>query len=170
MSIFKTIFGAVTSPLGLVKNIADVVDRFITTGDEKLAFASKRAEFEADLLGLVSARDAAIEQTLRTEIQAKERILVAELQQGDKFTKRARPSLVYVGLLFALAETVVRVVLVLQGQPFPEGLTTVVPPPFWAAWTGVTGAWVIGRTAERRGLQGRIVESITGRARGSVLD
>ncbi|KKK80638.1 hypothetical protein LCGC14_2821490 [marine sediment metagenome] len=163
MSIFDKLLGAVTSPLDFVGKAVGLADKFIRTPDEK-------AEYERDMLELVQARDTEIEQTLRTEIQAKERILVAELQQGDKFTKRARPSLVYMGLLFALVETIVRTVLMLRGQSMPEGMTTVVPPQFWAAWTGVTGAWVIGRSAERRGSQNRVVAALTGSARSSILD
>lgn len=167
MSIFKKLFSTVTSPLGLVKDIASVVDRFVTTGDEKLAFASKRAEFEADLLGLVSARDSEIEQTLRTEIQAKERVLVAELQQGDNYTKRARPTVVYAGLAIAFVNYVLLPwVAHFAGLSLPE---INVPTEFWVGWSGIVATWVIGRSAERRGLQNKVVESITGNRASSLL-
>ncbi len=140
---------------GIVNALSGVVDKFIQTPDEKAAFELKAAE-------LIQARDSEIEQTHRTEMQAKERVLVAELQQGDKFTKRARPSLVYSGLIFAFLEVAVRVFLTLKSQGMPEGMDTIVPVQFWAAWTGVTGTWVIGRSVERRGVQNKIVSLITG--------
>jgi hypothetical protein len=40
-------------------------------------------------------------------MQSRERVLVAELQQGDSYTKRARPSVVYVGLGVAVLQGVV---------------------------------------------------------------
>ena len=47
---------------------------------------------------LLQKRDSEIEATIRQELQAKERILVAELTQGSTFTKAARPTVVYYGL------------------------------------------------------------------------
>ena len=155
MSIFNKIINAVTSPLGLAKEIAGVATKLLGSPE-------KQREFELAAAEMIQARDSEIEETLRAEMQAKERVMVAELQQGDTFTKRARPSLVYVGLLLAFLEVVVRVVLVVQGKSMPEGLTTVVPPQFWVAWTGVTGTWVIGRSVERRGIKNKIVSAITG--------
>ena len=155
MSIFNKIINAVTSPLGLAKELAGIAGKLFGSPE-------KQHEFELAAAEMIQARDSEIEETLRAEMQAKERVIVAELQQGDKFTKRARPSLVYVGLLLALLEVILRIVLILQGKGMPEGLTTVVPPQFWAAWTGVTGTWVIGRSVERRGVKNRIVSAITG--------
>ena len=156
MSIIGDIVGAIGSPFTAAKRIVGLASKFIESPEDRHSFELATAE-------LIQARDSEIEQTLRAEMQAKERVIVAELQQGDTFTKRARPSLVYMGLLFAFAETVVRIILVLQGKQMPEGLTTVVPPQFWAAWTGVTGLWVIGRSAEKRGAKNKIVSAITGR-------
>lgn len=155
MSIFNKIINAVTSPLGLAKELASIAGKLFGSPEEQ-------HEFELAAATMIQARDSEIEETLRAEMQAKERVIVAEMQQGDKFTKRARPCLVYVGLLLALLEVVLRIVLILQGKGMPEGMATVVPPQFWAAWTGVTGTWVIGRSFERRGVKNRVVGAITG--------
>jgi len=149
------IFDAI-NPLNIVSKIAEAADRFIRTGDEK-------DKFNLEVMSLVQARDSEVEQTIRAEMDAKQKVLVMELQQGDKFTKRARPSLVYMGLLFAGLEVVVRVVLTLKGLGMPEGMATIVPVQFWAAWTGVTGTWVIGRSVERRGIQNKVVNAIVGK-------
>jgi len=76
---------------------------------------------------------------------------------------------VYAGLALALVNNVV--------LPWTSHFTGSAPPSiqlpteFWIAWGGVVGTWVIGRTAERRGLQSRIVEGITGRKRvGGLFD
>ena len=146
---------AVASPLGLAKEIAGVATKIFGSPE-------KQHEFELAAAAMIQARDSEIEETLRAEMQAKEHVIVAEMQQGDKYTKRARPSLVYAGLLFAFIEVATRVVLIVQGLGMPEGMVSIVPPQFWAAWTGVTGTWVIGRSMERRGVQNKVVSLITG--------
>ena len=75
----------------VVDSIGGIADTFIQTPDEKTAF---KLEVEK----LIQQRDSEIEKTIRTELQAKERVLIAELNQGDNFTKRARPTVVYAGL------------------------------------------------------------------------
>jgi len=77
---------------GLVSSVGDVVNQFVETPDEKTA--AKLA-----IQKLIQDRMSEIEQTARTELQAKERIIVAEMASGDNYTKRARPTVVYFGLL-----------------------------------------------------------------------
>lgn len=91
MSWFSRIF---SGSLGsLVEQVGNVVDNFHLSAEEK-------QQFKLELEALLQRRDSEIEQTLRSELEAKERILVAELEQGDSFTKRARPTVVYAGLGF----------------------------------------------------------------------
>jgi hypothetical protein len=107
-----------------------------------------------------------IESSTRKELEAKERILVAELAQDDKFTKRARPTVVYTGLVLVLFEVVARYVTFWFGVELPESegklVTTMVPAEFWYAWGGICGTWVIGRSAEKWGYQNKIVGYVTG--------
>jgi hypothetical protein len=133
--------------------IAEIADRFIETPDEKARFA---LEVEARL----QQRDAEIEQTLRAELGAKERVLVAELSQGDNFTKRARPSVVYAGLAFIginyVLTPMINRLFGIELPPIP------LPPEFWATWGGICATWVIGRSAEKRGSRHPAVQAITG--------
>jgi hypothetical protein len=102
-----------------------------------------------------------VEATYRKEIEAKERVLVAELQQGDNFTKRARPTVVYFGLLVLLLNHVVLPwVAHFAGQAIPA---INIPTEFWLGWSGIVATWVIGRTAEKRGSANKVVGLITGR-------
>ncbi|KKL20404.1 hypothetical protein LCGC14_2455770, partial [marine sediment metagenome] len=80
------------SAKGLIGSVGAIVDDLNLSGEEK-------QQFKLQMEALVQKRDSEIEQTTRIELQAKERVLVAELQQGDKFTKRARPMVVYAGLV-----------------------------------------------------------------------
>ncbi len=93
------------------------------------------------------------------EIGAKERIMVAELQQGDKYTKRARPTIVYVGLAGALIDAI-------------NYIDFTLPQQFWIAWGGVVGVYGIGRTFEKikkDGLIGKVATVITGKKQVSSI-
>ena len=86
------------------------------------------------------------------EIMSKEKILVAELAQGDSYTKRARPTLVYSGLVAMLVEGI-------------EAIPFTAPEQFWPIWGGVCGVWIIGRSAEKikgNGKKGKVLSAIMG--------
>jgi hypothetical protein len=151
MSIFTTLFSATA---GKVINAAGaLVDRFVQSPDEaakmKLAFAQ-----------LIEARDSELETTIRVEMDAKARVLEAELRQGDTFTKRARPSVVYGGLLLVFLNHVVLPWIAHFTSGAPPSIE--IPAMFWTAWGGICATWVIGRTAEKRGAGNRLTSLITG--------
>jgi len=160
MSWFSDIFkGSID---GLVGSIGDTVDRFIESPDEKTAAKLKIQE-------LVQARMSEIEETARTELQAKERIIVAEMNQGDNYTKRARPTVVYFGLVvIAFNYCIVPLITSFAG----EGITKTfdLPVEFWAAWGGIVATWSVGRSAEKRGSMGRLTGLITGNKKSGLLD
>lgn len=138
---------------GLVEKVGGVIDKFHLSGEEK-------QQFKIELETLLQKRDSEIEQTIRSEMQAKERVMVAELQQTDNYTKRARPTLVYVGLIFIF---LVHVAFPIIAYAFKEKLPTLsLPEEFWWAWGGVCGTWIIGRSAEKRGVKNKAVSLITG--------
>tara|TARA_R110000796_G_scaffold111953_2_gene223448 strand:- start:828 stop:1319 length:492 start_codon:yes stop_codon:yes gene_type:complete len=143
----------------VVDSIGGIADRFIETPDEKSAF---KLEVET----LLQKRDSEIEQTIRAELSAKEKVLVAELNQGDNYTKRARPTVVYAGLIFiginyVIFPVVGRVMGLMEVTVSTEPLADL-PVEFWAAWGGICATWSIGRSAEKRGNRGGVVSAITG--------
>lgn len=151
----------------LIESVGNVADRFITTDDE-------RQEFKLEIEALLQRRDSEIEQTIRAELAAKERILVAELKQGDAYTKRARPTVVYVGLAFIGLNYIFmplfsRVAALFTDVPIDTGPLADLPMEFWAAWGGICATWSIGRTAEKRGSRHPAVEAITGNTTQSRL-
>jgi hypothetical protein len=151
MGLISKILSSATG--GLIKDIGGVVDKFVTTKEEKMA-----AQLELETL--LQKRDSEVEQTIRSELKAKESIIVAELQQGDNYTKRARPTVVYVGLgailfnycLVPLIQTLASV----EVTPFN------LPTEFWAAWGGIVATWSVGRSAEKRGSRNKVTDFITG--------
>lgn len=95
-------------------------------------------------------------------VNATQEIIVAEMNQGDSYTKRARPSLVYAGLFFIFMVHVgFPIAAFFSGRPMPQGLS--LPEEFWWAWSGVVGIWSLGRTFERKGIGGKVTEAITGK-------
>lgn len=134
----------------VVESIGNVADRFITSGEEKQAF-------KLELERLLQSRDQSIQESIQSEILARERVLVAELQQGDSYTKRARPTVVYAGLGFIFFNYCI--------APLFAAAPFILPGEFWLGWTGIVATWSIGRTMERRGNTSPVVEKITGTSR-----
>lgn len=135
-----------TSVGSLLDGVGQLVDRFVTTDEEK-------AKFRLELEKLGRQRERELTDLLTAEMQARERVVVAELAQGDTFTKRARPSVVYVGL----ATIVINYVVLPWLAYFTNGdyPTIQLPEQFWLAWGGIVTTWVIGRTAEKRKTTGQ---------------
>ena len=94
-------------------------------------------------------------------IEAQRSIIVAEMNQGDSYTKRARPTIVYAGLLFIfMVHVLFPIMTYFSKQTLPE---ISLPTEFWWAWTGVCGIWIVGRSAEKKGVENKIVSMITGK-------
>jgi predicted membrane channel-forming protein YqfA (hemolysin III family) len=85
---------------------------------------------------------------------------VAELQQEDRFVKRARPSITYVGL-FVIVFNYVFIPFVNRVMEWvfiareAEGVLSLyalkpvdLPEMFWVAWGGVVAVYSVGRTTE----------------------
>lgn len=126
-----------------------IMDRFFP----KKMNDAETAQTQLHLQEIIEKRDNAI-------AEAKKSIIVAEMNQGDNFTKRARPTLVYCGLFFIfLVHVFFPIITYLYGKEMP---TLKLPTEFWWAWSGVCGVWVIGRSAEKRGAANKIVGMITG--------
>lgn len=139
---------------GFVESVANTVGKFVTTDKE-------REQLRIELEALLQKRDAELEETFRTEMEAKERVLVAELNQDDNYTKRARPTLVYFGLFVIFFNyCFIPLIQLMKGveniQPF------MLPEEFWWAWGGVVSTWTIGKSFERTGYRNRVVDRITG--------
>lgn len=160
MSWFTKLFSGVGGDV--INSIADAADKFIETDEEKNAFKLK-------VQALISARDSEVEQTIRKNLEAKERILVAELSQGDPYTKRARPTVVYFGLFMIFINyLVVPLASMLSGNQEP--ITFELPFEFWTAWGGIVATWAIGRSYEKAGAGNRVTRAVTGTSKISLLE
>ena len=145
----------------LAEKIGGVVDRFVHSKDEQ-------AEFKLAMETLLQQAGSELEQTVRAELQAKERVMVAELTHGDNYTKRARPSLAYFGMLVIFINYVAAPIAAAFSDVLIPELT--LPDGFWYAWGGVVATWSVGRTMERRGAKNNVLSLITGNKPNSLLD
>jgi len=138
---------------GLLEGVSQIIGRFKLSPTEAATLAH-------EVKVLAASREAQMEQTFRAEMAAKEQIITSEMSQSDSYTKRARPSLVYVGLgaivfnycFIPLLQTIMEITV----TPFA------LPSEFWAAWAGTVGLWSIGRSVERTGNKSKIVTLING--------
>jgi hypothetical protein len=150
----------------VVGELGKIVDQFHMSDQEK-------TQFKLEMEALLQKRESEIEVTVRSVIESKERVMVAELNQGDSYTKRARPTVVYAGLAFIfLNYCIIPGVQYVSGNApvqCVKGVTDCViasgiqlPQEFWWAWAGIVGTWSIGRSFEKSGVNNRVTNLITG--------
>ena len=107
---------------------------------------------DKDKANELNAKIDAMENTLESKIvDGKTKVMLAELNQDDLYTKRARPTIVYVGLGIAVFNSIMMWVATLLDKGLP-GLE--VMGAFWAAWGSAVGIYGYQRSKrdKRRGL------------------
>ena len=136
--------------LGTIADLAKgIIDKFLP---DKMSDAEK-AQAQIQLQEMLQKRETSI-------VEAQSKIIISEMQQADNYTKRARPTLVYSGLVFIF---MVHVAFPILAYLIKDSLPALsLPEAFWWAWSGVCGVWVLGRSAEKRGATGKLVGMLTG--------
>lgn len=143
--------------IGSVADFAGtLVQRFFPpkmTGNEK-------AQAQIQIQGMLDQRETSL-------IESQKSIIMSEMSQGDNFTKRARPCIVYfgliaIGLVHVLLPMIAWISLITTGKSLTDMPSIVLPGEFWATWGGVCSIWVIGRSTEKRGTANKLVSMITG--------
>jgi hypothetical protein len=153
MSIFQKLFSGGLSEI--VNSVGGIVDKFTLSKEEKNAF---KLEMQSRLMQI----DKEMEETYRTELETRADIIKAEMAQGDRYTKRARPTIVYAGLVFIfILYVLVPVISYLMGNDVSEPPINL-PEEFWWAWGTVVGVYGAGRSAEKMGVVNKITNLATG--------
>lgn len=167
MSFITKIF---SSGVGeFAEKMGGVVDRFIHTKDDK-------AKFTLEMERLLQARDSEIEQTIQKELDTAARVIEAELKQDDKYTKRARPTIIYTGLAMFVLNSIIMpklaIFAALVSNPALQKIIidslqpVIIPDAFTIAWGGVVAIYSGGRTLEKRGARNAAVQAMTGNGGG----
>lgn len=152
MGFLNKIFGKGISDV--INDVANVVDRFSLSKEEKQAF---QLELQSRLLKM----EQELEETYRAELEARKEIIKAEMAQGDAFTKRARPAIVYAGLIFIfIIYVLVPVFAYIGGGVRIPNIE--LPEEFWWSWSTVVGIYGVGRSAEKMGVTNTFTNLMTG--------
>lgn len=150
MKFLSNLFG---EGLGKVVNL---VDDLTLSKEEK-------QQFKLQLQSQLMQQEKLIEDTYRQELTSRTDIIKAEMAQGDNYTKRARPTIIYAGLLFiCIVYVIVPVLAYISGTPQAEMPTIELPDQFWWAWGTVVGVYGAGRSAEKLGVTNKLTNAITG--------
>ena len=142
--------------VGSVTNFAKgIMDRFWPAKMDE----GEKAATQLKLVEALEAREASV-------ISSQKDIIVAEMNQGDTFTKRARPSIVYFGLAaIGLNHVVLPWVAWFAVEIFGKEATLPsieLPTEFWYTWGGVCSIWIWGRSKEKMGSKDKLLSMITG--------
>jgi len=146
--------------LSTMGSVADLVQGFMDRLWPKSASETERMGVAMQLQQLLENRESSI-------LDAQKAIITAEMSQGDSYTKRARPTIVYfglvaIGLVHVVLPVLAWLVLSISGKPLTNMPTIALPAEFWATWGGVCGVWILGRSAEKSGVTSKVVNMITG--------
>ena len=142
--------------IGSVANFAkDIMNKFFpNVMDEK-----EKAVIQVKLTEAIETREASV-------VSSQKDIMVAEMNQSDNFTKRARPAIVYFGLVaIGLNHVILPWVAWFMVEILDKAtkLPTIgLPEEFWYTWGGVCSIWIWGRSKEKMGARDKMVSMITG--------
>ncbi len=154
MSIFSKLFSGGISDI--VDSVGGVLDKFTLSKQEK-------EEIKLEMQGRMMQLENEIEKTYRTELETRSDIIKSELAQGDMYTKRARPTIIYMGLLFIfIVHVLVPVIAYASGTPKVNMPDITLPQEFWWAWGVVVGVYGAGRSAEKLGVVNKFTQAATG--------
>ncbi|WP_462319072.1 holin family protein [Marinilabilia sp.] len=154
MSILSKIFSGSLS--GVIDSVSGVIDKFSLSKEEK-------QEFKLEMQSRLMQMEKELEETYRTELESRADIIKSEMAQGDKFTKRARPTIIYGGLLFIfIVHVLVPVIAYIAGVPANDLPEIDLPDEFWWAWGTVVSVYGVGRSAEKMGIANRATQLMTG--------
>jgi hypothetical protein len=144
------------SPLGWIGNVSDLAKTLVDKIFPPQADPNEKLRAQEAIEQAVQARENQI-------IDTQKSIMVAELQQGDNYTKRARPTIIYAGLgMIFLVHVAFPILAFYSGRAVPA-LT--LPDQFWWAWGGACSIYIISRGAEKAkvgGVMGQLAGLITG--------
>lgn len=135
---FKKIFSSETT--GMIKDVQSVFDNLKFTEEEK-------AEHQLKIEAILTQRMQFLSAQVAKDLERSTEIIKAEMMQNDKFTKRARPSVVYVGL----AIWIVNYSLLPIACQFLkiDYIPPEIPEVFVNTWKAVCSVWVTSRGIEK---------------------
>ncbi len=148
----KIVSGGAADIIGAV---GSVVDKFHTSAEEKV-------EMKLAIEAAVTNRMAVIEQSIQARYKMVMGVVEAEMKSGDNFTRRARPMLVYFGMVVIFLNYLLLPWIAYWFPAAGDAPEIMMPTEFWYAWSGTVGLWIVGRSAEKSGVANKATRAITG--------
>jgi hypothetical protein len=152
---------------GLLSGIGGIIDKFQLSPKD-------REQMKLEMEGLLMQKEKDAEDTYRLELQSKTQVMQAELAQGDNYTKRARPTIIYAGLIFILLE-LFGLRHFFMSLMFKDDVLKIMTKSsddifqtFLITWASVAGVYSIGRTVEKSGKANQVTNFITGSGAANV--
>jgi hypothetical protein len=145
MSMLSKIFG--TGIKEVAETVVGVIDEFHVSPEERI-------QMNARIHEVVTERMRVVEESTRSRMEMVARVIEAEAKSGSRYTANARPTVVYVGLLIYLLNSI------LPMFGFAEQIQ--IDPNFTYAWAGVVSVWTVGRSAEKLGAFPKAAGVVTG--------
>jgi hypothetical protein len=131
--------------------IADLAETIINKIFPNKMDEAEKAKAQIELQKLLQSHEENL-------ISAQRDIIVAEMNQQDNFTKRARPTIIYCGLIFIFMVNVVFPIITwVAKEQIP---TLALPDEFWWSWSGVAGLWILGRSYEKGSGKASVISGI----------
>jgi hypothetical protein len=154
MSTLSNIFSG--SLTGIINSVSGIIDRFTLSKEEK-------QEFKLEMQSRLMQKEKELEETYRTELESRADIIKSEMAQGDRFTKRARPTIIYGGLISIFIVYVLVPVIAYMAGASPDDMPGItLPDEFWWAWGTVVSVYGAGRSVEKIGVVNRATQLMTG--------
>lgn len=120
--------------------------------------AAEKAYISQDMSKSAVELEKEFSEAYKVELATRAEIIKTEMMQSDKFTKRARPAVVYVFLTMTFLNYTV---LPFIASIFKlTDLQLVIPSEAWSAFKIVLGVYVVGRTFEKSSGINKITSAI----------
>ncbi len=153
----------------LSSGVSDIIDSVGGILDKLTLTKQEKQEIKLEMQSRLMKMESELETTYRTELDSRAEIIKAEMAQGDKFTKRARPTIVYAGLIFIfIVHVILPIIAYITGNDLSDVLDIKLPPEFWWAWGTVVSVYGAGRSAEKMGITNQITQLATGSGTNKV--
>lgn len=154
MNVLKELISAGGNEL--IRGVGEIVNR------QSEAHLGKK-ELALEIEKLISKRLHQIGELATREIESREKVMLSELGQDDRLTKRMRPLLAGSGVVMAFLEGCFKLSLFLTGTITigDLGVTTdplLIPAIYWQGWIAVASVWGVSRGIEKVKATGRIGE------------
>lgn len=133
----------------LLKTVDQVIDNVTTTTEEKmnLELAKERLRFE--ILKTTSLMEQKAAELVQKDLAGVREQAMAELKSEDSYVRRARPSIIWVGIaVFVVNYIILPAVSFISGKVFAP---VQLPDAFWYTWGSITGGYAFLRTLEKTG-------------------